>query len=111
MCMCRSSTLAQTGEPVNLQLLSTTKYNNTLYTVAPRTLCLQESHSSRQERRKKEAATAAAMAAEAEQAEQAKASAAAAAAAEEAERRQKAREAAATPAGRRATTPRRPLGL
>uniref|UniRef100_A0A383VUX4 RNA helicase n=1 Tax=Tetradesmus obliquus TaxID=3088 RepID=A0A383VUX4_TETOB len=79
--------------------------------LGPMFFSIKESHSSRQERRKKEAATAAAMAAEAAQAEEAKAAAAAAAAAEEAERRQKAREAAATPAGRRATTPRRPLGL
>ncbi|WIA21046.1 hypothetical protein OEZ85_005370 [Tetradesmus obliquus] len=79
--------------------------------LGPMFFSIKESHSSRQERRKKEAATAAAMAAEAAQAEEAKAAAAAAAAAEEVERRQKAREAAATPAGRRATTPRRPLGL
>eukprot|EP00882_Tetradesmus_deserticola_P004928 GHRQ01005192.1.p1 GENE.GHRQ01005192.1~~GHRQ01005192.1.p1 ORF type:complete len:636 (+),score=353.65 GHRQ01005192.1:179-1909(+) len=79
--------------------------------LGPMFFSIKESHSSRQERRKKEAATAAAMAAEAAQAEEAKAAAAAAAEAEEAARRQQAREAAATPSGRRATTPRRPLGL
>ena len=74
---------------------------------------MQESHSSRLEKRRKEAEAVDAMNAEMAVATQQKEAAAAAAAAAEAEKRGKQRENMATPgvAPRRATTPRRHIGL
>ena len=74
---------------------------------------VQESHSSRLEKRKKEAAAKEAMEQEMAAANKEKETAAAAAAAAEAEKRAQQRQQYATPGGaqRRATTPRRPLGL
>eukprot|EP00878_Enallax_costatus_P037454 GHUV01042311.1.p1 GENE.GHUV01042311.1~~GHUV01042311.1.p1 ORF type:complete len:486 (+),score=136.42 GHUV01042311.1:211-1668(+) len=84
--------------------------------LGPMFFSVKESHSSRLEKRKKEAEAAAAMKAEMEASvKQKEQDAAAAAAAAEVAARTKQREAIATPglatAGRRATTPRRPLGL